>query len=56
MRGELKSVFKLVLIKEPLPWRLIYKTNEEEKKPAVVKIPYHISHLTILELDQVISD
>lgn len=54
MRGELKSVFKLVLIKEPLPCRLIYKTNEE-KKTAIVKIPYHMSHLTILELDQVIS-
>lgn len=60
MRGKQKSVFKLVSMKEPLHWKKPYPEDwyakQIKRKTALVEIPYHMSHLTIPESDQVISE
>lgn len=46
-------VFKFVLIAELLHWK---KTNiQSREKTALAEIPNHISHLTQVALDQIIS-
>lgn len=58
-KHELQSVFfkfnsGTIALKETLPRRLIYKTDKTEKT-ALLEIPYHISHLTHMALDHIIS-